>query len=155
MKDADREFLLCPSARPGMPDSQVFGVNRGTVSSPDVDYLARSLPAGAEVMALCGSADPARVFRFAAPCERHDCRHFDGVNCRVGERLVKLLPVVTNSLPRCAIRPGCRWFHQEGKAACLRCPQIMIDTRSPHDPAWAENKSNAAAKATRTEWDAH
>jgi hypothetical protein len=135
-KCLDREFLMCPSARPSMPGSQVFGLNCGTVPAPHVDYLERSLPASGKVMALCGSTDPAQVFRFAAFCERHACREFDGTDCRVGKRLVTLLPTVVNSLPRCAIRPVCRWFHQEGKAACMRCPQIMIDTRSPFDPAW-------------------
>jgi hypothetical protein len=135
-KDPDREALMCPSARPGMPGSQVFGLNTGTVPAPHVDYLQRSLPANEKVMALCGFADPAKVFRFAALCERHECLQFDGAHCGVGRRLVTLLPAVVNSLPRCAIRPACRWFHQEGKAACMRCPQIMIDTRSPFDPAW-------------------
>jgi hypothetical protein len=35
------------------------------------------------------------------------------------------------SLPACRIRPDCRWFVQEGRAACLRCPQIVTYSVNP------------------------
>jgi hypothetical protein len=31
---------------------------------------------------------------------------------------------VVDSLPPCTIRKECRWFAQEGAAACMRCPEI-------------------------------
>jgi hypothetical protein len=34
---------------------------------------------------------------------------------------------VSESLPPCPIRRECRWWQQEGKAACMRCPQIITD----------------------------
>jgi hypothetical protein len=39
-------------------------------------------------------------------------------------RIVARLPEVVSSLPPCNIRRTCRWFAQEGGAACRRCPQI-------------------------------
>jgi hypothetical protein len=37
-----------------------------------------------------------------------------------------LAPVV-DQLPPCTIRGRCRWFRQEGKDICLRCPQVATD----------------------------
>ncbi len=51
--------------------------------------------------------------------------HFDGTRCQLAVRIAKLLPEVVDSLPACNIRSDCRWFRQEGRAACLRCPQIV------------------------------
>jgi uncharacterized paraquat-inducible protein A len=42
-------------------------------------------------------------------------------------RIVEQLPTVTEALPPCAIRRDCRWWQQEGKAACMRCPQVVTD----------------------------
>jgi len=39
-----------------------------------------------------------------------------------------MLPEVVDHLPACNIRPDCRWFRQEGRAACVRCPQIVTGT---------------------------
>jgi hypothetical protein len=43
-------------------------------------------------------------------------------------RVVEKLPAVAEDLPPCSIRRNCRWWQQEGKAACQRCPQIITDT---------------------------
>jgi len=32
---------------------------------------------------------------------------------------------VVSELPSCQIRDTCRWFAEEGGAACLRCPQVV------------------------------
>jgi hypothetical protein len=34
------------------------------------------------------------------------------------------MPAVVNVLPPCIIRKECRWYSQEGRAACKRCPEI-------------------------------
>jgi hypothetical protein len=57
--------------------------------------------------------------------------HFDGHDCRLATRLVQLLPAVVDRLPPCHVRPDCRWWQQEGKAACLRCPQVVTDWAQP------------------------
>src|SRR5437763_115569 len=31
------------------------------------------------------------------------------------------------ALPRCGIRPRCRWFAQNGRAACEVCPLVVTD----------------------------
>jgi hypothetical protein len=40
---------------------------------------------------------------------------------------------VVDQLPACNIRAECRWFRQEGRAACLRCPQIMTGVHEADD----------------------
>ena len=38
-------------------------------------------------------------------------------------------------VPRCAIRRTCRWFAQEGAAACHACPFVITDARGADDTA--------------------
>ena len=124
---------LCPSAQPDMAGSVVFGVVGGTVEEPRVGYLDQPLPVTPEILALTGPVSPTEVFRIAAPCAGHACQHFDGARCRLATRTVQMLPAVVEKLPPCRIRPRCRWFQQEGKAACLRCPLIVTETHYPSE----------------------
>jgi len=123
----------CPSARPEMAESVVFGVVGGTVAEPRLGYLEKPLPVTPEILALSGPVTPGEVFRFAAPCAGGGCQHFDGARCRLVERVVRLLPVVDDRLPPCQLRPTCVWWQQEGPAACRRCPQIVSDSYAPTD----------------------
>jgi hypothetical protein len=118
---------LCPSARPETPNSAVFGIIGGSIEQPDVQYLQESQPVTEELMALANPVAPTEVFRIAATCETSKCQHFDGQDCKLAQRVVDRLPTVTEQLPPCAIRRDCRWFQQEGKTACFRCPQIITD----------------------------
>ena len=125
---------LCPSAQPGMEGAVVFGVVGGTATEPRVGYLAERLAATPDVLALTGAVQPTEVFRFGAPCAGGGCRHFDGSSCRLAAKLVQLTPAVTDaSLPPCALRPDCRWWRQEGKAACMRCPQVVTVNYLPSE----------------------
>jgi hypothetical protein len=40
---------------------------------------------------------------------------------------------VVDGLPACTIRRECRWFRQEGRAACQRCPQIVTGNTEADD----------------------
>jgi len=114
-----------------MEGSVVFGVLDTTTEVPRVGYLVEALPVTDEVLAIAGPVAPAEIFRFGAPCAGRACRHFDGSDCRLATRIVKLLPPVVGGLPPCQLRPDCRWWQQEGKAACLRCPQVITETYDP------------------------
>lgn len=124
---------LCPSTQPEMEDSVVFGVVRGTAEEPRLDYLKEPRPVTDDVLALSGPVKPTEVFRFAAACAGGACQHFDGVDCRLAKRTVKLLPKAVDRLPPCRIRPRCRWWQQEGKAACMRCPLVVTETYHPEE----------------------
>lgn len=118
---------LCPSAQPDMPNSMLFGVVVGTPEQRRVGYLTQPKPVGREVLALAGPAKPTEVFRLAATCVDHGCKHFDGTDCTLAKRIVQFLPTAVSGLPPCKIRASCRWWRQEGKAACLRCPLVVTD----------------------------
>ena len=122
--------ILCPSAQPDAADAKVFGVM--TDAGQDglrVGYLSEAQPISPDVLAAATPAAPTEVMRIAAPCLGHGCGHFDGANCRLATRIATMLDPVVRALPRCAIRPTCRWFRQEGPAACTRCPQVITDVR--------------------------
>jgi hypothetical protein len=128
----DNDSPLCPSAQPEMAGVIIFGIVVGTISEPRVAYLAEPQPVNDRVLALAGPVKPTEVFRLAAPCAGNGCQHFDGGQCRLAMRTATVLPVVAEKLPPCLIRPHCRWWEQEGKAACVRCPQVV--TESYHLP---------------------
>jgi hypothetical protein len=115
---------LCPSAQPGMDRAMVLGVVQQDGPRPVVEYLNARVPATPEILALAAPLKPTEVFRLAATCAEHKCPHFDGADCRLATRVAKMLPPVVDSLPPCTIRKECRWFAQEGAAACVRCPEI-------------------------------
>ncbi len=124
-----------------MAGSVLFGVVGGGGADSDlVAYLKEPPPATPEVVALTAPLPPTAVFRFAASCAESACAHFDGTDCRLAGRIVDLLPAVVEVLPPCAIRSRCRWWHQEARAACLRCPMIATT------PAEADGALRAAAQ---------
>ena len=124
MERAQRD-LLCPSAQPDMEDARIIGVISGTPEEPQIAYLAPGVTIDASVTTTLNELDPTQVFRFAAKCEQSRCMHFDGARCALARRIVDQLPEVVDALPVCQIRSGCRWFAEQGGAACRRCPQVV------------------------------
>lgn len=122
---------LCPSAPPEWEGSRVIGVVGGTAAEPRVSSLSQPLPVTADLLALAAPVTPTEVFRFAAPCHCTGCVHFAERKCTLVERIVTLVPPVSGQLPFCLIRNECRWWQQEGRAACLRCPQVVTDNCNP------------------------
>jgi hypothetical protein len=124
------QSLLCPSAQPNQPGAQVFGVQTETEHhGRRVGYLTEAVPLTPEVLALSGSDQPPEVLRIAAPCMHGGCLHHEAGACALGARIARMLDPVVSSLPRCAIRPHCRWFAEQGPAACVRCPQVVTNAR--------------------------
>ncbi|CCE01689.1 hypothetical protein [Bradyrhizobium sp. STM 3809] len=119
--------LDCPSAQAGARDARVYGVLTGSPAARRVGYLTETQPVSEKILALSGPARPTEVFRIAGTCEMSGCKHFKGNACTLAQRIVDGLAPVVNSLPPCQIRPTCRWFHQEGRNACTRCPQVITD----------------------------
>jgi hypothetical protein len=107
-----------------MENCRILGVVEHQGPTPRLVYLNELLPATDEVLALSAPLKPTEVYRLSATCAEHKCPHFDGVDCRLATRIVQILPPVVDALPPCTIRKDCRWFSQEGGAACRRCPEI-------------------------------
>lgn len=140
--------LSCPSAQPDMANARVLGVLTGTPDQPRVAYLRPGATVDLAMLTRLGPLPPTQVFRFAAQCEEHRCVHFDGERCRLAKRIVATLAPVVDALPPCQIRPSCRWFAEEGAAACLRCPQVItMIPRADDDLNRAANPE--AARASR------
>lgn len=114
-----------------MDGAFVFGVVGGTAAEPLVAYLDEPQPLDLDLRERCAPVEPAEVFRIGAPCAESGCRHFDGGACSLGARTVQLLPPVVSKLPACRIRPSCRWFREQGGAACVRCPAVVTTNHLP------------------------
>jgi hypothetical protein len=125
--DEKPSHLQCPSAQPTEPDAVVFGVVTVSGESPRIGYLTETQPVTETLLALVGQARPGQVFRIAAPCMESRCKHFDGSECGLIKRINTFMDPVVSGLPSCQIRPTCRWFRQEGRKACIRCPQILTE----------------------------
>jgi len=138
--------VLCPSAQPDLPGSVAFGVITGESGHSRVAWIEQPVPVTEELLALTAPVAATQVLRIAAPCQEGACCHFDGTDCRLATRLVQLLPSCEQTLPACRIRPHCRWFLQEGKPACERCPQIVTYTIDP-----SEELSRAAKPEIRAQ----
>lgn len=108
-----------------MGDVQVLGVVSHDEVEARLNYLDEPMAATPDVLALAHPVAVSEVFRLSARCEEKKCTHFDGARCQLAVRIAKLLPPVVDGLPACNIRRECRWFRQEGRAACERCPQIV------------------------------
>jgi hypothetical protein len=108
-----------------MADVRVLGVVTRDGPAPTLAYLDEPVVPTPDMLALAAPLPVSNVFRLAARCEEAKCTHFDGERCQLAVRIAEMLPEVVDSLPACTIRPQCRWFRQEGGAACLRCPQIV------------------------------
>ena len=119
---------LCPSAQPGMDGCRVLGVVQHDEPRPIVLYLKQLVPATSDVLAMAAPLKATEVFRLSATCAEHRCPHFDGADCRLATRIVHMLPPAVDALPPCLIRQECRWYSQEGAAACRRCPEITTVT---------------------------
>ncbi len=108
-----------------MAGATVLGVIEPSDQGPRLAYVAGHLPVTPDLLAVAGTVPPTEVFRFAVPCAAGRCRHFDGQDCRLVQRVNAGLAPVVDALPPCAVRKTCRWHAQEGAAACHRCPQVV------------------------------
>lgn len=125
---APQQGHSCPSAQPDMEGARVFGVLSGEPEAPRVGYLERALELDTALEAALAPAlegvAPTQVLRIAANCEEKRCGHFNGVRCTLADRIRAALPPVVAQLPPCAIRSTCRWYAEQGREICFRCPQI-------------------------------
>jgi len=128
---SERRDTFCPSADSSWRGVVAFGIIGGTPGQPEVKYLPEPVAVTEELLSFANPVTPAEVFRFAAPCMNAGCAHFKGNACSLVSRVVKMLPQAVDQISRCAIRASCRWWRQEGVAACRRCPQVVTENYNP------------------------
>lgn len=124
-KPASGAGFDCPSAQPHMEGARPFGVISGTPQETRIAFFKKSALDAFDWREKFSSQDATRLFRFGARCDEHQCAHFDGSRCSLGARVKEGLPAVVDALPPCLIRPGCRWYAEQGGDVCLRCPQVV------------------------------
>lgn len=87
----------------------------------DAAFVAREVARG----------NPDQRFRFAGPCIEDGCPQWAGTRCAIGDMAAKAvdlgMPTSRQHLPACSIRHSCRWYFQQGAAACAACPFIVAD----------------------------
>jgi hypothetical protein len=114
----------CPAAPEYWPNARAFGIVTGSVEQPWVRYLAKPVPVPQD---LPDGITPRAVVRIAADCQEGGCRHWTDEACSLAKRVIQQFDPVTARVPPCSIRLICRWWDQEGPAACMRCPAIATD----------------------------
>lgn len=120
--------LMCPSA-PAEDGAVLLGV---VSADGSIAYVGERLIATREFMDIATvGRDPEQRFRFAGPCRQAGCRQWVDGQCGVPDRVMEILPgtAAVDHLPRCSIRPRCRWYRQSGVESCRICPWVI--TRGP------------------------
>ena len=128
---AGEDGPFCPSAQPDVTNGVVIGVVGGSPGEPRVTYLDEPLPVTPDLLALAAPVHPTEVFRMGAPCARSACQHFEGTRCALVRQLVAGIEPAAQELPRCGLRSRCRWWREEGVAACRRCPIVVTEVPNP------------------------
>jgi hypothetical protein len=119
--------LSCPSAQAHQTASAVIGVVSRQDGKPQVTLLPQPVSLQSVAHLIPDTIPVTEVLRLAAPCAERHCSHFNDHHCTLASRIVSRLQAVVDRLSPCALRPSCRWWHQEGPAACHRCPQIVTE----------------------------
>lgn len=128
--------LTCPSSR-CEPGATLLGVVN---ADGTVGYISPALTIDEDFVATARRGrTPESRFRFAGPCVESGCRQWTGSSCGVIERVLEadLAEAAPDrgSLPHCSIRSSCRWFAQEGAAACAVCPLVITEHSAVAGPA--------------------
>ncbi len=131
-RDQSIEYL-CPSAR-----CEEGAILLGIVGEDGiVGYVTPRLIVNSEFVhqAHEGRA-PEKRFRFSQPCIKSGCQQWTGSRCGLIDRVLNAIQEAdtpnwsARTMPKCSIRPGCRWFAQAGPKACTGCPFVITNVRS-------------------------
>ncbi|MEU6777071.1 hypothetical protein [Streptomyces sp. NPDC046759] len=130
--DEQENVAWCPSAKPDRPEAVVLGVH---ADSEGLTYLETPVPAAEATAMLPPDVLPTRVLRFAGHCYA-ECAQRVGDSCGLVTKVALHAPTATAAnLPRCHLRPRCKWWRQVGVDACHRCPLVVHDVREDEELA--------------------
>ncbi len=115
----------CPSAPSDGEDCKVFGIVGGTPDKPQVSYLGKGVEVPPEALTPPPGIAPTRIFRFSGGCVASGCSQFSGGQCQLGKKVERFLEPVVDQLPACTIRATCRWYAENGRSICFKCPQVI------------------------------
>lgn len=120
------DALTCPSATCA-PGTQLIGT---LGAGGRIKHLRTPLTVDAGfVEAAQAQGDPEARMRFATGCAEGRCHHWRGGACGLITEVLETLEAAqverSPGLPRCPIRPTCRWHAQEGRTACEACDLVV------------------------------
>lgn len=138
------QSYLCPSGR-CLPGNLVIGVVDERAS---ITFLGIPQRIDEEFVsaARTTTVPPEARLRFAEECVEGRCAQWDGDGCGLARRARarSMNPPITDTaqneasdqvpLPRCGIRHSCRWWAQEGRAACATCVWVIHADPSIYGP---------------------
>lgn len=119
---------ICPSAQ-GEAGAILLGI---VGADGKIGYLTPQVTVNEEFLDVARRGrTPEKRFRFAGRCVESACAQWNGGRCGVIDAALNRKPGTTEDsqgqLPKCSIRPRCRWFSQQGRMACTACPLIITD----------------------------
>ena len=122
--------LMCPSSL-AKPNAELFGV---LDASGQVEYLEQSIQIDETFIdAAKEGRNPEEIFRFASNCIKNGCHQWDSNHqgCGLVGRIIENMnKKAQENLVHCAIRPRCRWYHQEAEQACMNCNEVVRNFRA-------------------------
>lgn len=127
---ADPPERMCPST-PAANATVFLGM---ITPAGRVAYVTPAMPAEVALAAAGNSGAPVESrYRLAGPCVTTSCGFWTGEHCGLGARLAASYAATAApaepELPKCAIRRTCRWFAEQGPAACPACSHVVTDAR--------------------------
>lgn len=125
---AEKNKILCPSSK-CTEGAILLGIvlPDGKVAISSTEYIVDE----EFVSEAKKGRTPEDRFRFSTPCAVSKCGNWNGTRCsvidlvdeevkeRIGKAPADFVP------PACAIRPGCRWYLQNGSQACFACEFVV------------------------------
>lgn len=120
------ERKTCPSSVCKEGSNLIGIINKDGI----VDLLSVPITVDKEFIEIASQGRRPEIrFRFSGRCVEGACKQWTGTTCGVIENVLDIVEEgqKVKSLPSCGIRSTCRWFHQEGAAACYVCPLIITD----------------------------
>jgi len=119
------QHKTCPSSL-GQVGSNVLGVVN---PSGTIGFFKQPIEVTPEFLEDAGDNESLeRRFRFSNKCVQSGCKQWTGKECGVIKAVLALESIpAKKDLPDCSIRKTCRWFSQEGPAACNGCRYVITN----------------------------
>ena len=118
--------ILCPSSR-AQTGARLLGIRQ---EDGRVAILPEPLKIDESFIDISNQlATAEQQFRFTNKFVESGCKQWTGQRCGVADNLIQASQSLKleTTLPKCGIRGQCRWYHQNGAAACKICPLVITE----------------------------
>lgn len=116
------EELLCPSYQ-CVSGAQLIGIAQ---ANQQIEFIGNPIRIDRQFVKIAQEGRPPETrFRFAKKCGKSICANWAGGHCGLIAELRDNREGLGGELPNCGIRDRCRWYAEQGAAACDICPNIV------------------------------